>query len=167
VLRYPDPPVNCTSPMLVTAKRDSPDFEALIMSPVPELSIRIAAEMVLAEIDAAGRLPKDPLTSRVVYGVELKPMPTLFDPVGERMMSPEVAPPIVRFCELVVPRFPSPVRNEVLLPVLSAMLNVGVPPATFINANLADEVAFDPSRRSWFPILSKMAPLPDSNGDPP
>jgi len=60
-----------------------------------------------------------------------------------------------------------------LLPVgaanerLPAIEAVGAPLFTLIKANLAEAVALDPSKKSSVGFLSKIAPDPSLNGEPP
>jgi hypothetical protein len=69
------------------------------------------------------------------------------------IMLPVDAPPRVRVCILVVPRFPRPVKKVALLPELAEILAVGVPPATLVKANLAEEVPVPPKRISRVGLL--------------
>ena len=78
---------------------------------------------------------------------------------GEMEIFPVLVPPIVRLCALVVPRLPLPVRKVALLAVDPAILAVGVPPATLMNANLAEEVDVDPRRTSSVILLGAKAPF--------
>jgi len=67
---------------------------------------------------------------------------------------------------LFVPRVPVAVRDVALLfaPEIEA---VGVPELTLRKPNLALTVAVPPSKRSSVGILSVIAPLVSSNGEPP
>lgn len=49
---------------------------------------------------------------------------------------------------MVVPRIPVPVRVAALAPELAEIEAVGVPPATPVNANLAEDDVEPPIRRS-------------------
>ena len=69
-------------------------------------------------------------------------------PIGDRVISPVVAPPMVSASELVVARFPPPVKNVAPAPLFADREAVGVPPATFKTANFADAVVDAPTRRS-------------------
>lgn len=82
-------------------------------------------------------------------------------------MFPVVFDPRVRVEAFVVPRVPSPLMYVELLPLFAEIDAVGVPELMLRTANLADGVELDPRRKSWFPILSKIDPLADSNGEPP
>jgi len=61
---------------------------------------------------------------------------------------PVVAEPIVRVCALVVPSVPSPERVVAMLPLFPEIEAVGVPLATFKNANLAEAVDVPPIAKS-------------------
>ena len=60
----------------------------------------------------------------------------VFEPLSITTFPVELFP-IVRVCALVVPSTPSPERVVAILPLLPDIEAVGVPPATFKNANLA------------------------------
>src|SRR5258708_5612350 len=75
--------------------------------------------------------------------------------------------PRVNDWPLVVPRVPAPVRYAALLPFAAEIDAVGTPLLTLVKANLALTVDVPPRRRSSVGILSVIAPLVSSNGDPP
>ncbi len=60
-----------------------------------------------------------------------------------------------------------PVASNAREPLLAEILAVGVPELTLRKANFAEAVALLPRSRSCVPILSKIAPLPCSKGEPP
>ena len=61
---------------------------------------------------------------------------------------PVFVSPRVKFCLLVVPKTPRPVRYVALFPEFAEILAVGVPPATLRNANFALAVAVEPKSTS-------------------
>ena len=92
----------------------------------------------------------------------IKPLPE------SRTILPVVAPPIFKEFIFKDWRVAVAPESERPLPVVVAeMVAVGVPAAMPVTANSADEVAVDPRRKSCVVILSKIAPLPSSNGEPP
>ena len=66
----------------------------------------------------------------------------------------------------MVPRVPVEVRKSALL-LLPEREAVGVPLPTLMTANRAEAVETPPRRKSWVVILSKIAPLFCSKGEPP
>ena len=78
----------------------------------------------------------------------IPPVPALM------VIVPVSPPPIVRFCILVVARFPLPVRKVLELAVVPAIDAVGTPePIILSTANLADALAVPPIRRSTVEFL--------------
>ena len=63
-------------------------------------------------------------------------------------MFPVVFPPRVRVLFLTVWRDPAPVKYVALLEAFALIEAVRVPELTLMNANLEEEVAVDPKRRS-------------------
>ena len=61
--------------------------------------------------------------------------------------------------------FPAIYRDE--LPNPELIEAVGIPVLTLMKANLLEDVDVPPSKKSCVVILSKIAPLACSNGDPP
>ena len=87
-------------------------------------------------------------------------------PPGAMTMFPVVALPRVKVWKLVVPSVP--VAFNVVAPVVpDEILATGVPELTFRKANFAEVVALAPNKRSSVCNLSKIAPLPSLNGEPP
>jgi len=74
-----------------------------------------------------------------------------------KVSCPVVAPPRVRFCAFVVPRFPLPVRNVALFPV-PAIVAVGVPLLTLITANFAAVVLVPPTAKSSVVLIGCRSP---------
>ena len=66
-------------------------------------------------------------------------------------MFPEYSPPMVIFLFKVVESVPSPVKY--VAPVVPAMLAVGTPRFTPVNANLAEAVVVPPKRTSTVEVL--------------
>ena len=101
-----------------------------------------------------------PATSRVARGVVV-PIPTFPVPLGFINTCPVVLLvaefPIVNVCLLVVPIFPRPFIYVALSPLLADILAVGVPPAMFNTANLAEAVACPPMRKSRVELRGTMA----------
>jgi len=54
-----------------------------------------------------------------------------------------------------------------LAPLLADIVAVGVPLLILVTANLEEDVADEPSRKSCEVFLSYIAPNPCSNGEPP
>jgi hypothetical protein len=71
----------------------------------------------------------------------------VFEPLSITML-PVVEEPRVRVCALVVDNTPSPERYVAVLPLLPEIEAVGVPLATFKNANLAEVEAVPPIAKS-------------------
>ena len=71
---------------------------------------------------------------------------------------PVVDVPSVSVCLLVVPIVPSPVKYKALLPEFAEIDAVGVPAAMFSTANLAEEVACPPTKKSTVELLGNKAP---------
>jgi len=107
-----------------------------------------------------------PPIERLFARVKLPALVRLFAP-EKKLMLPVEALPNCNVCLFVVPRTPVPVSNVALLPLPAEIEAVGMPELTFVNANFALPVDVAPSRRSSVGILSVMAPLVSSNGEPP
>ena len=79
------------------------------------------------------------------FKLSTEPAPPL---LGDILMFPVVFPPSVRVLFLTVWRDPAPVKYVALLEAFALIEAVGVPELTLMNANLEEEVAVDPKRRS-------------------
>ena len=66
----------------------------------------------------------------------------------DKRICPVELPPRVRFCALVVARFPFPVMYVALFPLLAEMEATGVPELTLIKANLELDVDVPPNATS-------------------
>src|SRR3989344_1774087 len=91
----------------------------------------------------------------MVFTVKLLPAPPFR---GLTVMFPVVAPPRVRVCEFVVPRFPAPVKKVALSPLAAEIVAVGVPVPTFMKANFAEAVDCPPIDTSTVEFLGKRTP---------
>jgi hypothetical protein len=73
-------------------------------------------------------------------------------------ISPVEEVPRLRVCILVVPKVPLPVKKAAVLAVEPAIVAVGVPPATLVNANLAEAVEVPPRRTSTVLLYGAIVP---------
>ena len=105
-----------------------------------------------------------PVTSDVRSTFELDRTPEALEciipaPNPERTISPVEVLPMVSVCLLVVAKVPPPVMYRLLLPEFAEMEAVGIPLATFRNANFDEVVAVPPRERSKVLENGERSPL--------
>ena len=105
---------------------------------------------------------------RVPAAIRLAPLAVkAVVPPGESCTSPVELFPKVRVCALVVPNTPAPVRKAALLPELADTEAVGVPEFMFKTANLAEDEAWEPSKKSRVDVsFGVITPFTMSQLDP-
>ncbi len=130
------PPVIVNVPLSAIWWEESVCVEPLIERPL--IVLLVAAEM----IPARERLPE------LVRALLLE----------KKLILPVFASPSCKVCLLLVARIPLPESDVALLPELAEIEAVGVPPATFSKANLAELEDVPPSSRSSVTLNGASAP---------
>jgi len=143
-------------PELLIVNFGTPPVLAANKSPDPELSTTSPAKEVLPDREAMGVVPELPRTSRVARGeVFVVPIPTLPELARNSLETSPASPcPVVAVSKLSDPPLriltvaaglaPVGTMKDILLEIDA----VGLPPAIFMKANLAEEVAVEPRSRS-------------------
>ncbi len=126
------------------------------MAPAPGRNSNPERELVspaLSELESRSIL--------TIFAVTLSPSPVRSDIVSaprvklplkialfDNRIFPVLEEPRESVCLLVVASVPLPVIYRALFPLFADIVAVGVPPATLIRPNLAEEVAVPPTRTS-------------------